>query len=66
MKKNLQLGIDFDEPIPKLPDSKWMLAAISTLNEHHPIFAKNYVYVKKISDQLEFNFLLDDPQKFFF
>ena len=43
-KKNVQLGIDFEELHPKLPDSEWMLAAISTLNEHHPIFAKNYVY----------------------
>ena len=43
-KKNLHLGIDFEELHLKLLDTEWMLAAISTLNESHAIFAKNYVY----------------------
>ena len=65
-KKNVQLGIDFEELHPKLPDSEWMLAAISTLNEHHPIFAKNYVYQKKKkSNKLEVSLIIKDDFKFF-
>ena len=36
---NLDLGIDKSH----LPERKWMLIALSTLNPNHEIFKKNYV-----------------------
>ena len=43
-----------------------MLAAISTLDQNHAIFAKNYVYTKKKeAKKLEVNLVIKDDMLFF-
>ena len=49
-----------------MPDSDWMLKCLSTLNPHHKIFDKGYVYIaekKKLQPYVDFKIL--DNQEFF-
>lgn len=40
--KNYSLGHDLTQKDAKLPDKKWMIQVLSTLNPSHAIFKKGY------------------------
>ena len=46
--KGINIGMDVDSG--RIGDVFWMLACLATLNYNHPVFAKNYRYVRPAPD----------------